>query len=86
MNLVALVQFLPAQKNKEHSAIYEGNVKRHVLDTYSSIHGLGGLPKHILIVEADIKSSNNTTNGPKQHHIGGVSRRRILTTCGDTQV
>ena len=63
---------LVCPKSKERNAISAGKFKRYVLDTHVSVRGLGDPQKYTLIVEANIKSSNNTNNGPKQHHIGGA--------------
>jgi len=73
-------------KNTERNSISAGNFKRHVLKTHPNVDSLQDPPNHTLIVEANIKSSKSRKNGPKQHHIGGALRHRILTTCGDAKV
>ena len=75
-----------SNKNTEHNSISAGNLNRNILETHPSVHSLDNPPNHTLIVEANIKSSIGRKNGPKQHHIGGALRHRIITTCGDAKV
>ena len=62
------------------------NFKQHIPNKHPSIRGLSEPPKHTLVVETTITSSNTTKHGPKQHNLGGAFRHRILTTCWDAQV
>ncbi len=59
-------------KNTEHISISAGNFKWHIPETHPSVNSLDNPPNHILIVEANIKSSIGRKNVPKQHHIGGA--------------